>query len=182
MNTRTRTYIIYGCDDKSNLPGGFYIVTEQNKEIIRFLKLYISNESGIPEFSLRAFQVDSLDKEDEVDKTIEFNFESNKIFYNIFLAFHQELNGIIKTTIPAEQGENLLYTKYYMDSVSLVIKKNLYGIKFPTKFVDIAIGDNNTCPKYLAVYNLFERLKEICTLTTNEDTIQKILNSTTKKV
>ena len=56
---KDNTYVLY--DDKYLGPG-YFIITEYNGEIIKFLKIYITNNNGIIGYSIRGYEDSFLDE------------------------------------------------------------------------------------------------------------------------
>ncbi len=173
-----KNYVLY---DEKYLGPGFLIITKDEGKIIKFFKIFIINNYGFPHYGLRAFSIFGKDNPDTDYTTIDFTFkDSGFMEKNIYKVFHHlciELNNNqVETIDEFNQGKNYFSLKETDDTVTLTIAKDVYGVKNATDFVDINIGDENTCIHYQAIAMLYNQfLKLNVKLAKKEDIKQLVL-------
>ena len=153
-----KNYILY---DESYLGPGFFVINE-NKEgqIQKWLKIYPVNAGGFTSYSIRAFSVDGRDKPNEEFNTFHFTFrdiedEENGL-YEAFTNLCVRLNGSkVETIDKFSQGRNHFCLKENGKVTTFSISKDIYGIKEPSNFIDIYIGDYFTCENWDAVSRFY---------------------------
>lgn len=174
-----KNYILY---DDQYLGPGYFIISELDNEIIKFMKLYISSKNSFPHYHAIAFEKDSIDQEWQPYRKIKFEFESDDALFQIINDLNKSLNDSqIKSIDPYNQGKNKLYTSSDERTASLVFEKDVLGVKFATDFININIGDNFACNQYFEFDKFFHSLSIKCNEAINEINIQKILKLTAKK-
>ena len=149
--------------DESYFGPGFFIIHKENDEITQYLKIYIDNNFGFPNYCLRAFSVDGRDKPDMKWNTIDFTFRSIEDEDNGLLEAFQNLNlnlngNEVKTIDYERQGKNHFGVKEIDGKIILSISKEVWGIKNSNDFIDIVIGDNETCENYEAIATFYNAL------------------------
>lgn len=167
------TYVLY--DDKYLGPG-YLIVSKLDDEIVRFMKISSVGEGGFPCFSIRAYEKGSIDKPDEEFREIRFDVNSDEPLYNILSDFAFSLGGrIIRSNDSLSQGNNHLYAEVGTDIAYLLVVKDVYGVKHSTDFVDISVGDNDSCECYPEIMNFYNNLSTIAVGKTNDECIKRLL-------
>lgn len=171
-----KNYYFY---DATYLGPGIFIINECNNEIIKYFKIYIMNDSSYPNYAIRAFSKEGKDLPDEEYNNIEFIFrnrEDDELF-NILSILSQNINGAITTIDELEQRKNHLSISSDKNIIKLTISKDIYGGKqHPSNFIDINLGDNDTCQNYYAINELYNSLIELCKQNIKEDDIYKIIS------
>lgn len=155
-----KNYVMY--DDKYLGPG-YLIVSKENDKIIKFLKIYTMDGYGFRSFGLRAFSIFGKDNPAKEYTIIDFNFNPNddkeNNLYKIFHILCQSLNGKkVKTIDKFYQGKNHFSLKEDDNSVTLLVAKDVYGVRNATDFIDINIGDDISCEDYRAIATLYMQL------------------------
>ena len=168
------TYALY--DDKY-LGLGIFIISELGDDIIKFAKIYTSDNIFPPHFYVRAYERESVDKPNQAFRAIEFNFDnSEKIHEAIENLVIYLGKGSIKSIDPSMQGENQLTALWTHFRSNLTFLKDVYGVEHATDFIDINIGDNMSCEHYNAIHNFYCGLMlDVAIRETDENDIQKIL-------
>ena len=178
-----KNYVFF--DDKYLGPG-YLIVKIKNDIVQKFIKLWISSTDGFPNFSLRVYEKDKKDNPDDDFNTVEFDFrdledDENGLF-QAFTNFYHDLSG---TSIYSLDMVNHARNNFSMISnlkvTKLIANKDIYyGEQHPTDFIDIAIGDDCTCPKYYAFLKLYQKLSKLDIKSTSNEDIQKLLTDRKK--
>lgn len=168
------TYVLY--DDKYLGPG-YLIISELDGEVIKFMKISVSGDSGFPSFSIRAYEKDSLDTVDQQFRDVTFTVGCDEPLYGVFYDLLIGLNGnFIVSVDPVNQGKGHLYTTMFGKSeASLIVSKDVYGAKNSTDFVDILVGDNDSCSLYSQVTKFYNDLSTIAVGKTKDEDIKKLL-------
>ncbi len=136
-----QNYVLY---DDIYLGPGFLIVCEEKSKIIKFLKIYIMNDYGFPNYGIRAFSIFGKDNPDKEFTIVDFDFtdDTENNLYKIFHSLCIDLNGKkVETIDKFYQGRNSFSLKEENNTVTLSIAKDVYGVKDATDFIDINIGD-----------------------------------------
>ncbi|MBE6154819.1 MAG: hypothetical protein E7163_04535 [Firmicutes bacterium] len=172
-----KNYVLY---DESYFGKGYFIIHTINGNIDKFLKIYITNDIGFPNYGIRAFSVNGKDKPEEEFNKIEFIFRSNEDFNNgLFEAFSKFSNNASKeihTIDKIEQGRNNISVIANKHIVKITFSKDIYhGKQHSTDFIDINLGDNYSCENYEAIYALYNTLMKLCHQTATKEDIKKIL-------
>ena len=168
-----KNYVYF--DDKYLGPG-YLIVKIKNDVVYKFIKLWISNTEGFPNFSLRIYEKDKQDNPDDDFNTVEFDFrdledDENGLF-DAFTELCQDLSGArIYSLDMVNHARNNFSMTSNLKVTKLIANKDIYyGEQHPTDFIDIAIGDDCTCEKYEAFLKLYKTLSKLdIKATTNVD-------------
>jgi len=170
-----RNYLLY---DNSYLGEGYFIINEIEGKIVKFLKIYITNSNGFPDYNLRFFSVDGRDNPDCEFNSIEYvfrNMEDDEL-YNVFLKLSKDVDNKLETIDETIQGRNNVLLSSGSGIVKLVASKDVYrGKQHPSDFIDINLGDNYTCKNYVAVNLFYNSLAKLCTKTAKEHDIKKLI-------
>lgn len=172
-----QNFILY---DDSYFGTGYFIIHTKNGEITKFLKIYIMNNDGYPNYGLRAFSVDGRDNSDAEFNSIEFIFRSREDFENglfeTFSIFSKSIDKEIRAIDESQQGRNNISISTNNGVVKLIVSKDIYrGKQHPSDFIDINLGDNYSCGNYEAVNILYNTLAKICPQTAKEDDIKRLI-------
>lgn len=172
-----KNYLLY---DESYLGPGYFIIYKQREKITKFLKLYMINDSLIPNYGLRAFSIDGKDNLDLEYNSIEFVFRSNEDFdnklFDVFLMFSKQVNEKIETIDSLEQGKNNILLEKHNGIIKFIVSKDVIrGKQHPTDYIDINLGDNYTCKNYEAINNLYNALSSLLPPTLKEEDIKQII-------
>ena len=167
------TYVLY--DDKY-LGEGYFIITEYEEQIVKFIKIYKTNYFGLPSYSIRGYEVDSVDTDDRNFREIEISAGRDNVLFDIISNFANGLNKERIYTIDSRNyGKNNLTAEVYKNTAFLVLAKDIWKVRCPSNFIDIELGDHLTCDRYNEVAHLYKSLEEITSNKTKEDTIKRIL-------
>ena len=154
-----KNYVIY--DDTYLGPGSLIVCKEKNK-IIKFLKIFIMNNYGFPNYGLRAFSIFGKDNPDNEFTVIDFVFtdeDTENNLYKVFHSLYKDLNGKkIETIDKFYQGRNSFSLREENNTITLSISKDIYGVKDATDFIDINIGDEVTCESYQTIEQFYNQL------------------------
>ena len=173
-----KNYVLY---DNKYLGEGYFIINEINNEIKKFIKIYIINYNGFPQYCLRAFGTESRDNPDSDYTNIEFVFRNmedhDNGLYNIFLELASSIRGNITSTDEHYEGKNnISFILHNKGIVRMIVSKDIWrGRQHPTDFIDINIGDNYTCINYEAIKKFYNYLSRICSNKSNINDIKRIL-------
>ncbi len=171
------TYVMY---DDSYLSPGYFIISELDGEIIKFLKIYSStNGYDIPHYNIRVFEKNSVDEVEYQYRDIVIKTNSGDKLFSIFYNFAKALKGSrIVSVDPTNEGRNNIFAKKSEKEVLLTFQKDIYGVRKATRFTDVNIGDNITCKHYGPINSLYRDLSDVCIKKTNAEDVQKILRLT----
>ena len=154
-----QNYVMY---DDTYLGPGFLIVCKEKNKIIKFLKIFIMNNYGFPNYGLRAFSIYGKDNPDNEFTVIDFVFtdgDTKNNLYKIFQSLCIDLNGKkIETIDKFYQGRNSFSLREENNTITLSIAKDIYGVKDATDFIDINIGDEVTCESYQTIAQFYNQL------------------------
>lgn len=173
-----KNYILY---DENYLGEGYFIINEVDDKIIKFIKIYTINNNGFPNYSLRAFGVDSKDNPNSNYTNIEFTFRKAEDFdnglYNMFLEFAKNVKGQITTLDEHYEGKNNIFLSIGDKGIiRLIVSKDIWrGKQHPTDYIDINVGDNYTCVNYNAINKFYNMLSELSCNKAKENDIKRIL-------
>ena len=105
-----KNYVLY---DDRYLGPGFLIINKKNEEITKFLKIFIMNDYGFPNYGLRTFSIFGSDDSDEEYTIIDFTFTDTKNdLYKIFHNLCVNLNGNPIKTIDINIGDETTCENY----------------------------------------------------------------------
>jgi len=174
---RDDCYLFY---DKKYIAPGYFITNVRNGKIVNFLKIYITNNYGFPEFAIRAFEVNSRNDSPEQEfNNIVLNFkeEFNSDLFKIIEKLSSQLSGKVSSISKSHHGRNNFYLEKTPDGINMIFAKDVYkGTQHPTRFVDINIGDNYTCDNYEAILSFYKDLSSICVNSFEEEDLMQINN------
>lgn len=162
--------------DETYLGAGYLIISTLDEEIQKFMKIIIVNNSGFPYLMIRGFEKDSYDDLKEKFRKIEFTFQKEEPAYEIVSKLAKSLNDKSVYSIdPIEQGKNNLKVESWMSEASITLKKDVFGVKHATNFIDILLGDNDTCKCYSALLEFYKELSRLSIPIAKEEDIKKLL-------
>lgn len=166
-------YVLY--DDKY-YGTGYLIVSKLGEEIVKFVKISLHGEGCMPNILVRAYEKNSLDHPDSEFREIRFDIGRESNLYNVLYNFSEALkNRRIKSVDPMYQGKNHLYIEKNFPNISLVVAKDVYGVKYSTDFVDVFVGDIDSCEVYSHFMKFYSDLSTISVGKTTENDIRKML-------
>lgn len=167
------TYALY---DKDYLGPGYFIITEYNEEIIKFVKIYQTSYYGFPNYRIRGYEVGETDTLDKKFREIEIKVEKDSKLFDVINAFAKRLNNdIIFSVDPMYQGKNYLAAETYKNDTFLILVKDVFNCNTSASFIDVDLGDYLTCNKYEDVLNLFNDLAKISQGKLEDRTMKKLL-------
>lgn len=172
-----KTYVMY---DDSYLCSGYFIISELDGEIVKFIKIYSStNGYGVPHYNIRAFEKDSIDKVEYQYRDIVIKASYGDILFNIFYNFAKALKGSrIMSIDSTNEGRNNIFAKKDDKEALLTFRKDIYGVREATSFININLGDNMTCRYYGPINEFYSNLSDVCIKKANVEDVQKILRLT----
>ncbi len=171
--------------DDTYLGPGFLIITKENDEVVKFLKIFIMNNYGFPNYGLRAFSIFGKDNLDKKYTIIDFDFTDTmdtknnlyKIFNDLYIALK---DNKVETIDKFYQGTNSFSLKKVNNIVTLSVFKDVYGVKNATDFIDINIGDETTCNNYQAIDSFYKQLLNSDIKKSNQKDIKQLILSRLK--
>lgn len=167
------TDILY--DDKY-LGKGFFIITKYCNEIIRFVKIYRTGSYDLPSYSVRAYEIGSVDTDNKGFREMAIEASKEDALFEAISSFADSLNWKCLYSLDKSQyGQNNLSAEVYKNTAFLVFTKGMSGVMPGANFVDIELGDHLTCKNYEAVSLLFRDLAKISQGQAETKTIKKIL-------
>lgn len=169
-----KTYVMY---DDSYLSPGYFIISELDGEIIKFLKIYSSiNRYGIPHYNIRVFEEGLMDKDNYKYRDITIKANYGEELFNVFYNFANTLKGSRIISIDSiNEGNNNVFAKKSKSEVLLIFQKDIYGMQNATNFININLGDNMTCKHYSLISNFYRDLSEVCIKKAEIEDVQKML-------
>lgn len=177
-----KTYVLY---DELYFGKGYLIINEKNNEIIKYIKITVKNEFGLPHFLIRGYEKGVYDEDNQIfrELTIQIREYENPELYRILEKLSLEIaHEKISTIDESNQGKNYFDVKLEnnendleYNAAILTLYKDIYGVKNATDFIDIDLGDNDTCLFYSAVYGFYSDLGQMVKRSTNEKDIKKLL-------
>lgn len=166
-------FVIY---DEEYLGKGYIIVTKLDDEIVKFVKISIYSENGFPFFSIRGYEMKSSDSPNEEFRKINITVKQNELLYELLHNFGKKLNNKKIYSIDSNvYGKNNLSIKNGIDEVSLILEKDVFGVKNANDFIDILIGDNYSCENYYDVLNFYNELSKISPKNESFSDLKKII-------
>lgn len=148
--------------DEEYFGQGYIIVTKLDDEIVKFVKISSCSENGFSFFSIRGYETKSSDSPNEEFRKINISVKQNELLYELLYNFGKKLNNQKIYSIDSNlYGKNNLSIKKGIDEVSLILEKDVYGVKNVNDFIDILIGDNYSCENYYDVLNFYNELSKI---------------------
>ena len=170
-----KNYVFY---DDSYMGPGFFIISKEKDNIIKFIKIFIMDNNGFPNYGLRAFSIFGKDKPDNEFTVIDFVFTDDDTKNNLYEIFHSlciDLNGKkIETIDKFYQGRNSFSLKEENHTIILSVARDVYGVKNVTDFIDINIGDEMTCDNYKAITTFYNELLNCDIKELNEKDIKQL--------
>lgn len=168
-------YIFY---DEEYLGIGYLIVTTLDEEVVKFIKISITNNSVFPCFIVRGFEKDSYDSLDNEFRTIKFTFQKDEPIYELVSKFAKSINNEKLYSIDSnEQGKNNLQLESFINEASIILSKDILGVKHATNFIDVLLGDSDTCKYYEQLLEFYKDLSELPLTTLKEEDIKKLLKT-----
>ena len=171
-----KNYIFY---DDNYLGRGYFIINKKEDKIISFLKIFIMNDNSFPTFGIRSFNIEAKDNPDNEFNNIVFTFRNEEDFdnglFDIFNNLSKNVNKI-ETVDKINQGNNHIILKSNNKIVKFIVAKDIYGVKYSSDFIDINIGDNDTCKCYDSILHFYNSLVELNVKTIEENEIKNILS------
>ena len=141
--------------DDTYLGPGVVILENEDK----FLKICSNGELGFPKFFIRAFDKKKRDKYDQKLTNISFVIESSNELFDIFLNLYEALNGDkLYSVDKLYEGKNCFEVKKVNQAIVLSINKDIYGVQNSSDYIDIALGDNDSCKHYIPVWDCYNKL------------------------
>ena len=148
--------------DEEYLGKGYFIITKLDNEIVKFIKISKVEENGFPKYYIRAYEKNSIDNPKEEFRKINITSLEEDSLYDIIRNFAVALNKEkIETIDSFHQGKNHIKAEYDLFEASIIVYKDVYRVKNTTDFIDITIGDNDTCKYYAAISNFYNELTKI---------------------
>ena len=167
------TVVLY--DDNFFGPG-YLIVSKLDDEIVKFMKISTYGEGCFPNVVIRAYEKGKVDTPDESFRTIEFEVDKDSPLYGVFYNFASSIgNKRVYSSDPANHGKNHFYVSECNRKLSLNFVKDVYKVKNSTDFVDIFVGDNDSCPEYLQVIEFYKNLSTISVGKAQEEDIKMLI-------
>ena len=125
----------------------------------RLLKISSYGELGFPKFSVRAYEDGKRDDAACDFTTINFVIEKGSELYDIFFLFSKTLNGDkLYSCDPIYQGKSYFEVKENKNNIVLSVNKDVYGVKNSSDYIDITLGDNDSCKHYEALWHCYNQL------------------------
>ena len=165
-------YVVW---DEAYFGNGYLIVSKLDDEIVKFIKIgEVIN--GFPQFYIRAYEKDSFYDPKEEFRKVEIKVNKNEPLYNVLVNFANALNGNSIYSIDSSiQGANHLSVKGYTNEASIIVNKDVYGVRNSTDFVDILIGDKCSCAFYDEFLNFYNNLSTISVEKSHDKDIKQLL-------
>jgi hypothetical protein len=150
---RTNTYIVFNED---YLGPGYFLIEENSDNIVRFAKFYQMDRTGFPRYGIRAYEVGSVDQPNQDFRDIVFKINRDDNLFDLALRFASKTKKEKLVSIDsANQGSNSFSAEIVNNQqIDLIFSKDVYGVRNATDFIDIVLGDNVTCKKYLELCSL----------------------------
>lgn len=167
-----KTYVLR--DDKY-LGTGYLIISELDGEVVKFMKVSVTDGNGFGTFSVRAYEK-SVDNVEQPFRDIVFTAKSGEELYEAFYTLATDLNGdFLLSTDPLNHGTNHLEAEFKAGEASLIVSKDVCGVENSTDFVDILIGNSDSCSLYQQVAQFYNNLSTIAVDKTKESDIKRLL-------
>lgn len=167
-----QNYVFY---DEEYYGTGYLIVSMIDGKIDRFMKISMFGEGGFPGFFVRAYAKGCIDKPDEEFRDVSIDIMESETLYSIVNELRKDLNGKLYTIDSVNQGKSCFQVLEGAESISLIATKDVYGVKHSTNFVDISIGDNDSCQKYLEFLKFYKNLSTVSVNKKNANNEKKLI-------
>ena len=149
-------FVMY--DDQYFGPG-YIIISKLNNEIVKFIKISLYGQMGFGNLVIRGYEKNKEDNPDNVFTEINFKVQENEPLYKTLVDLALKLNGIsIYSSDPSVEGKNHLQVTIDNTGAKLSLRKDIYGIKTGTKYINIFLGDNYSCPQYFEMLSFYNAL------------------------
>lgn len=166
-------YVVY---DEEYLGEGYLLISKLDNDVIKFMKISCEETNGFLSFSIRGFEKDAKDSPNSKYRKIQFTISSDDALYETLYQLSIALDGNKVYSIDkSSHGENHLEVNSYLGEVEFNLVKDVFGVKMPTDFIDIYIGDQVLCECYDAVSCFYKGLSKHSKDIADEDTIKQIL-------
>ncbi len=162
------TYTFY---EEKYLGPGFFVVSEYDENVIKFLKLYRNGTYGNYDYGIMAYEYDPIKKELCTGITFEIGRSDNEVLYKAITIFARELGADV---IWCTDEKSFMTTNVYEYSTSLYFT----GSK-DSKIIDVKINNKND-----RIYKLIEHLyRNMAVVTANmtDEEVYKKVRTITKK-
>lgn len=165
-----KTQLFY---DERYLAPGFLFVTTVDDEIEKFLKISLQGEGGYPEILLRSYEKGEVDSCEESFRTINIPVSSEDPFFEAIYLLAEKTNAMPIYSIDSyEQGQNhVIFTR----KPSIQVVKDVFGVRNATDFIDIRLGDENSCCSYSALWEFYQNLSCLPVSVTKEEDVKKLI-------
>lgn len=167
------TYLMY---DENYMGQGYLIIQTVNDEITKFIKISSFGEGGFPTFSIRGYEEGLKDNLDKPFTTISITVKREE---SLFVALNKLARNLKEEKMysidPYFQGKSNLMVKSDEDSVTIIINKDILGVRNSTDFIDITLGDEYSCKFYNELLLFYNALSSLPIKNTNDEYIKKLL-------
>lgn len=161
--------------DEKYMGTGYLLVNTVNDELERFIKISIFGD-GFPSFSIRGYEVGSKDNLDSEFRSMIITIDKSNFLYESLKILVNDLNGEFLYSIDSHnQGKNNIQFVDNGDSVSIILNKDIMGVKDATKFIDITLGDRDTCKCYAQLLRFYNSLAYLPVHDATDKDIKKLL-------
>lgn len=171
-------YVFY---DESFIAPGYFILNTKNETVDKFLKFYNASSYSAPVFGIRAYSMNAKENPDDEFSSMDFSFselkDDEKGLFNLFSELCSDLSGKRIFSMDSHaQGKNNLKLDSNAGVVKITLYKDTYhGIQHPCDFIDVLMGDEDTCNDYSSILKLWENLSGMDVETMSSDDVQKLL-------
>lgn len=161
--------------DEKYMGTGYLIINNINDELDKFIKISTYGD-GFPCFSVRGYEVGSKCSLDSQFQQFVINIDRENILYPALSILAKELNGEAIYSIDSHnEGKNNVRFLDSGNSISIILNKDIMGVKDATKFIDINLGDMDTCKFYPALLRFYNSLASLSVCDTTDKDIKTLL-------
>lgn len=163
-------YVLY---DNKYFGEGYFIVSEVNGKISKFLKISMLGK----DIYMRAFEIESHDNDDMTFRNIDFSVNEECDLYPIFSELYNYIGGENVFTIDYEMhGDNHISMSRQNDSITLTLSKDICkGKEVGTEFIVVNFGDVVTNKHFRELNTFYNDLSKVSIGSTKEGFISKVL-------
>lgn len=163
--------------DQKYLVPGFLIITTAHGEMENFMKFGLIDAES-PQFLVRGYEREANDDSDQKFRTIRIDIEQNHPLFKPLEILAEKIGDQKVYSIDSyEQGKNNIQIIRNEQYITIELHKDVFGVRHATNFIDILLGDHDTCPIYKELLSFYKDLSSpsLSVKNTTEKDIKRFL-------